>query len=234
MRNIHCRNPTLTSGKRIMSCASLNCKGFRMFRLRACPDHKWFTGRVFLLGTQMNSELCASQQNRHQSRKERLGHLCPAPTTVPQGKTGTYPCDSSVDHCHTWIKYQLKLSAGKSKHITFGLPAMNQISPQHVFLSTVIPSQYVRTALFWEQLTFLTNADEIRSQRNFEPWPKQRQSVSCPPCHRHFFGKRNMSPSSPALTSQLFANAHARILELTSIYIAAEITQLQYTSRKKH
>ena len=80
-----------------MSCASLNCKGFRMFRLRACPDHKWLTGRVFLLGTQINSEFCASQQNRHQSRTERLGHLCPAPTTVPQSKTGTYPCDSSVD-----------------------------------------------------------------------------------------------------------------------------------------
>ena len=160
--------------------------------------------------------------------------MCPAPTTVPQGKTGTYPCDSSVDHCHTWIKYQLKLSAGKSKHIPFGLPAMNQISPQHVLLSTVIPSQYVRTALFWEQLTFLTNADEIRSQRNFEPWPNQRQSVSCPPCHRHLFGKRNMCPSSPALTSQLFANARATILELTSIYIAEEITQHQYTSRKEH
>jgi len=98
----------------------------------------------------------------------------------------------------------------------------------------IIPSQYVRTALFWEQLTFLTNADEIRSQRNFEPWPNQRQSVSCPPCHRHLFGKRNMCPSSPALTSQLFANARATILELTSIYIAEEITQHQYTSRREH
>lgn len=38
-----------------------------------------------------------------------------------------------------------------------------------------------RRALFWEQLTFVTNADKIRSQGNFEPWPAKPTTKHIPP-----------------------------------------------------
>ena len=166
-----------------MSCASLNCEGFRMFRLRACPDHKWLTDwSFFSFRTQMNSEFCASQCVEHLTE----------PTSVEERKARTLvPCsDYSAARQNRYISVWFK--RGPLSHLD-QVPAQVicrkkqahsfRVASHESDFTTTCASQYCNPITICQN-RFVLGAADISHQCWWNKIPKKLRALAEPTTKR--------------------------------------------------